>query len=211
MNIDFDFLLDLDYRFDYSIKNLNIKRKSIEGVLDLSKFTRLVKLDCSCNLITQIINIPKSLKKLNCYGNFITSLDNLPENLEDLVCSHNNLTLLDNLPTNLKYLECNGNQIESLDYLPNGLIRLECCNTKIESLNCLPNSLLILNIQNNQNLKTINLPQFLDAFIFDGCKQINSLENIPKTLTFLCCPKYQINNLDEIKKQRPHLKIKNKN
>ncbi len=50
MSIDFDFLLDLDYRFDYSIKNLNIKRKGIKGILDLSKFTRLVKLDCSSPL-----------------------------------------------------------------------------------------------------------------------------------------------------------------
>lgn len=210
MNIDFDFLLDLDYRFSYSVKNLNIRRKGIEGVLDLSKFTRLVKLDCSCNEITQIINIPKSLKKLDCYSNIITSLNNLPSNLEDLDCSNNNLTSLDNLPTNLKYLECNGNFINSLDFLPSGLVKLVCCGTQVISLNCLPNSLLTLNIQNNPNLKNINLPQFLDAFIFDGCKLINSLENIPKTLTFLCCPKYQINNLDEIKKQRPHLKIKNK-
>ncbi len=128
-----------------------------------------------------------------------------------MVCSYNNLTSLDNLPTNLKYLVCDSNPIESLDYLPNGLIKLECCGTPIYSLNCLPNSLLTLNIQNNPNLKNINLPQFLDAFIFDGCNLINSLENIPETLTFLCCPKYQINNLDEIKKQRQHLKIKNKN
>ena len=45
-----------------------INKKDIKGILDLLKSTRLVKLDCSNNEITQIINIPKSLKKLICKG-----------------------------------------------------------------------------------------------------------------------------------------------
>lgn len=210
MDIDFEYLFDLDYKINYSVKNLNINKIGIEGILDLSKFTRLVKLNCSSNRITQIINIPNSLKKLECFNNLITSLDNLPENLEHLSCEFNNIKFLDNLPTNLKYLVCGSNPIESLDYLPNGLIKLECCETPIYSLNCLPNSLLTLNIQNNPNLKTIVLPLFLDALIFDGCNLINLLENIPETLRFLCCQEHKINNLDEIKKQHPKLKIKNK-
>ncbi len=211
MDINYEFLLDLDYKFNYSIKNLNIKKKGIQGTLDLSKFTRLVKLDCSWNEITQIINIPKSLKKLECHSNLITSMDNLPSNLENLSCSYNNITSLDNLPTSLKYLECNCKFIDSLDYLPSGLIKLICCYTKIKNLNCLPNSLVSINIQGNLELKSIILPPGLETIIIDNCKFINKLDNIPKTLTFLCCPSYQLDNLNEIKKKFPHLKIKNKN
>ena len=47
---------------DISYKNLSI-------LPDLSRFTCLQKLDCSCNQIIQLDNLPFSLIKLHCYGN----------------------------------------------------------------------------------------------------------------------------------------------
>jgi Leucine-rich repeat (LRR) protein len=87
---------------------IDLSKKNIKGVLDLKnidnplylsdrellkslKFNNIKKLDkkyyyeieideidCSNNEITEIINIPSSLKYLNCSNNQITSLLNLP-------------------------------------------------------------------------------------------------------------------------------------
>ena len=90
MEIDYEFLLDLDYKFNYSVKNLNLKKKGLQGTLDLSKFTRLVKLDCSSNAITQIINIPEGLLILDCSNNWlkkikITNFENVRKKLHEYI------------------------------------------------------------------------------------------------------------------------------
>lgn len=60
------------YNTNYKkVIQLNISNKNISGVLDLKKYIKLKKLDCSNNQITQIINIPKTLKNLDCSNNLI--------------------------------------------------------------------------------------------------------------------------------------------
>ena len=49
-------------RFYSDIKELKLINCQIRGILDLSKFTHLKKLDCTHNEITLIINIPSTLK-----------------------------------------------------------------------------------------------------------------------------------------------------
>ena len=68
---------------DYSgITELDLSYKKLNELPDLSRYTNLIK--------------------LNCTGNRINNLDNLPSGLEILYCCANNLTKLDNLPYNLK-------------------------------------------------------------------------------------------------------------
>jgi Leucine-rich repeat (LRR) protein len=78
-------------KFPKDIKILNLSNKNIKGILDLSEFESLEELDCSNNKITEIINIPNTLKYLNCENNEITKLNNLPNNLTGINCKKNPL------------------------------------------------------------------------------------------------------------------------
>ena len=77
---------------DYTITELDISDKElIELPDDIDKFTNLEKLDCYCNHLTSLDNLPVTLKELYCDNNNLTSLDNLPSKLEDLHCRGNSL------------------------------------------------------------------------------------------------------------------------
>ena len=90
--------------FPGDVSEMNISSKNITGSLDFRRFTKLIKLDCSGNKITELNNLPNTLKNLFCDENNITQLDNLPELLEELNCGYNPIMRLDNLPNNLKIL-----------------------------------------------------------------------------------------------------------
>ena len=50
---------------------INIKYGNLKLLPNLSRFTRLQKLDCSWNSITQLDNLPSSLQELYCNDNQI--------------------------------------------------------------------------------------------------------------------------------------------
>jgi len=155
-------------QFDSNITELYLHDKKINGILDLSRFTQLEKLNCVKNIITKIINIPETLKEFDCERNIITFLDNLPQNLNILNCSCNELTLLDNLPSNLTSLNCSFNiGIKSLDYLPSNLLSLKCIHCDLKNISCLPANLKKLKCGYNQNLILDGLPQFLEYLSYD--------------------------------------------
>ncbi len=103
-------------QFADDVTEINISHKKIEGILNFSGFTKLTKLDCYCNKITSLNNLPSSLIKLNCCENEITSLDNLPNLLIKLKCQFNKITNLDNLPNSLIDFKCD-NTIKDYDKL----------------------------------------------------------------------------------------------
>ncbi len=116
-------------QFADDVTEIDISYKSIEGTLNFTRFTKLVKLKCNNSQITSLDNIPHSLIELDCSINKIISLDNLPNSLTRLYCYNNKITSLDNLPDSLIVLQCCYNKITSLDKLPNSLTRLYCDNT----------------------------------------------------------------------------------
>jgi hypothetical protein len=65
---------------DKKTKILSLEGQDLEGHLDLSEFTNLEELDCSCNELTSL-NLSKcvNLKKLNCSINLLDNLDFLNE------------------------------------------------------------------------------------------------------------------------------------
>lgn len=65
----------------YDITELDISQNYNSDLLNLHKFTKLIKLDCSVNKIKNIEYFPNSLIELNCYCNELVNLDNLPNNL----------------------------------------------------------------------------------------------------------------------------------
>lgn len=174
-----------EYKND--ITDLIISNKNIKGLLDLSKFNNLKKLDCSNNIITEIINFPNTLEILLCYNNKIKSFDIkytyfsclynkifptciLPHNLKQFNCSNNDIEFFYYLPSNLEILDCSFNNIKSLNNLPN-LIEINCSFNKIKELKLLPSSLKILYCDNNEIKILNNLPKELD--IITGIKNQN--------------------------------------
>ena len=70
--------------------------------------------------------MPPGLTTIRCFYNQLTQLNNLPTSLKILYCSDNKITQLDNLPPNLKFLECYNNKLTQLNNLPESLEELHC-------------------------------------------------------------------------------------
>ncbi len=92
--------------FADDVTEINISHKNIKGPLDFKRFTKLIKLDCNCNKITSLDNLPNSIIKLRCYNNKITSLNNLSNSLIELHCYNNEIISLYNLPNSLIKFDC---------------------------------------------------------------------------------------------------------
>ena len=129
---------------------LDLSNRNLTKLPNISRFIKLEILYCNNNQITQLDNLPNTLKILFCYSNQITQLDNLPNSLQSLDCSYDQITQLDNLPNSLKELYCSNNQITQLDNLPNSLQKLYCYDNEITQLDHLPNLLQTLFCYNNE-------------------------------------------------------------
>ena len=93
---------------------------------NLKNYIKLEIFECSnCNL-SQLPDLPKSLKYLNCSFNKLVKLPDLPNSLSELHCFENNLIELPNLPNSLTSLACYGNKLIKLPNLPN-LLEFLCC------------------------------------------------------------------------------------
>ena len=108
--------MELELPNDLDITELDISGNGLIKLPDLTKYTKLVKLNCSNNQITSLDNLPHTLIELDCHYNNLTSLDNLPSNIKQLICYVNKITSLDNLPLTLEILNCSENPITNLDY-----------------------------------------------------------------------------------------------
>ena len=71
------------------VEEINISFMGETKLPDLSRYTKLKKLSCDCNELTQLDNLPSTLLELDCSNNQITSLDNLKQSLEILFCVFN--------------------------------------------------------------------------------------------------------------------------
>lgn len=138
------------------LKNLNCTNNPIANLDFLVDLSHLV---CDQNLITQLDNLPLSLKYLSCSFTLVNSLNNLPVQLVSLDCSYNSIHYLDQVKNlnSLTYLNISNNFIELLE-LPNSLTYLKCSNNFIKSLE-LPDSIFYVKITDNPLMsrpKTIN-------------------------------------------------------
>ena len=74
-------------------------RRLTELPADIHLYTNLQKLDCNCNNLTHLDNLPQSLIELWCHNNKITKLNNLPQSLKELSCYFGNPLEYDFKPT----------------------------------------------------------------------------------------------------------------
>ena len=66
---------------------------SIEDVLELDNYNDIIYLDCFCNNLSSLSELPNSLTNLDCSINKFSSLSELPNSLIYLYCRDNNFLL----------------------------------------------------------------------------------------------------------------------
>ena len=76
--------------------------------------------------LTELPDLPESLKHLTCADNNLHSMPDLPEGLVRLDCNNNQIAVLPELPKSLKILVCQNNQLTALPGLPDALFQIDC-------------------------------------------------------------------------------------
>jgi Leucine-rich repeat (LRR) protein len=128
---------------------INVSRKGLTYLPDLSRFKQLTHLYCSDNQLTWLPHLNNNLTHLNCSSNQLTGLPPLNNTLTRLYCSSNPLTELPPLNNTLTHLSCCHNQLTELPPLNNTLTYLFCSYNQLTWLPPLNNKLLLLVCFNN--------------------------------------------------------------
>jgi len=171
-------------RLPNNIKRLDLSGHGLNHIPDLSRFTNLIELNCSCNQLKELPrysdtveilkcdtnklkklhNLNHNLKELFCDNNHLTELPEFNQNLEKLSCFNNYLTSIPVLNQKLQHLDCSCNRITKLPPLHSNLNRLYCGDNLLTSLPVLNNSLYVLCCENNKLTTLPVLPNTIDVF-----------------------------------------------
>ena len=127
---------------------INVSRRGLTYLPDLSRFKQLRHLNCSYNQLTVLPPLNENLTQLDCSHNKLTWLPPLNNNLEYLTCSDNHLTWLPHLNDNLQKLYCSRNQLTELPSLNDNLRYLDCNYNPLTWLPPLNNKLQMLYCRN---------------------------------------------------------------
>ena len=175
------------YKPEYDIKEINLVNYTNETkkiiLSNLKNYTKLKKFYCNSCGLTELPELPNSLKYLYCSNNYLTELPNLPNLLTELFCFNNNLKELPDLPNSLTHLYCDNNELTELPNLPNSLQILDCHHNNLTELPKLPCSLTRL-ICNNNNLT--ELPKLPNTLTDLNCSN-NNLTELPDLPDSLVC------------------------
>ena len=185
------------------VKDLNCSGQELKKTLNLEQNSRVEKLNCSGNQLTDLwFHTGSSLRYLDCSVNQFTAL-NLSKNpeLTELSCSNNKLTSLDlSANTKLQQINASSNKLTALDVrqLPelthlylwanHDLKSIDVSkNTKLEFLSVSHCKLTSLNVSNNRKL--------VELFVYNN--QLTALDvRSNYLLKTLYCYENQITALD---------------
>ena len=185
------------------VKDLNCSGQELKKTLNLEQNSRVEKLNCSGNQLTDLwFHKGSSLRYLDCSVNQFTAL-NLSKNpeLTELSCSNNKLTSLDlSANTKLQQINASSNKLTALDVrqLPelthlylwanHDLKSIDVSkNTKLEFLSVSHCKLTSLNVSNNRKL--------VELFVYNN--QLTALDvRSNYLLKTLYCYENQITALD---------------
>lgn len=176
-------------------KILNLSDLDIRGTLDLSRFRYLEELDCSNNLITNIINLPRRLKKLDCSNNLIEKFHFNLGIIKYINMQSNpikNLTWINHIDfgidklSQLESIYYNNKFNSSIDILSqiNTLKKIRFGEQFNKSVNNLPNSIEILIFGRYFNQPVNNLPCSLTHITF-GYEFNQPIDNLPTGLKYI--------------------------
>ena len=214
--------------FHYDVK----KRNTI--LSNLKNYKKLKEFSCNKLGLTELPELPDSLKYLECINNKLIKLPNLPNSLTHLYCSHNNLSELHDLPNSLTHLHCNNNNLSELPDLPKSLIEFEYSynnfiklpDYNIEEINlCFYNNeirnTILSNLKNYTNLKKFNcsyynlkkLPELPSLLTYLDCSDniLTELPELPSSLIKLLCNNNNLTKLPGLPKSLTHLICHNNN
>ncbi len=185
------------------VKDLNCSGQELKKTLNLEQNSRVEKLNCSGNQLTDLwFHTGSSLRYLDCSVNQFTAL-NLSKNpeLTELSCSNNKLTSLDlSANTKLQQINASSNKLTALDVrqLPelthlylwanHDLKSIDVSkNTKLEFLSVSHCKLTSLNVSHNRKL--------VELFVYNN--QLTALDvRSNYMLKTLACYENQITALD---------------
>ena len=185
------------------VKDLNCSGQELKKTLNLEQNSRVEKLNCSGNQLTDLwFHTGSSLRYLDCSVNQFTAL-NLSKNpeLTELSCSNNKLTSLDlSANTKLQQINASSNKLTALDVrqLPelthlylwanHDLKSIDVSkNTKLEFLSAAHCKLTSLDVSNNRKL--------VELFVYNN--QLTALDvRSNYMLKTLYCYENQITALD---------------
>lgn len=155
---------------EYFPDNLLSISCSYTNILELPPLPfKLVKLNCSDNVIQNIPILPKTLRELICYRCQLTELPELPTGLVILKCECNYIKYLPaKLPEKLKILECYSNSLTTLPKLPSSLRTLKCSCNNISLIKKFPKKLNIIDCMINNLSYLPDIPRNLILFTFMG-------------------------------------------
>ena len=193
----------LGIRYLRYVKDLNCSGQELKKTLNLEQNSRVEKLNCSGNQLTDLwFHKGSSLKYLTCSVNEFTALDlSKCSELIELSCSNNKLTSLDlSANTKLQKISAGSNKLTALDtrnlpeltYLNlwgnHDLKSIDVSkNTKLEILSACHGKLTSLNVKNNRKL--------VELFVYNN--QLTALDvSSNYLLKKLSCYENQITALD---------------
>ena len=194
----------MGFRYLNYVKDLNCSGQELKKTLNLEQNSRVEKLNCSGNQLTDLwFHTGSSLRYLDCSVNQFTAL-NLSKNpeLTELSCSNNKLTSLDlSANTKLQQINASSNKLTALDVrqLPelthlylwanHDLKSIDVSkNTKLEFLSVSHCKLTSLNVSNNRKL--------VELFVYNN--QLTALDvRSNYLLKTLACYENQLTALDK--------------
>jgi hypothetical protein len=161
------------------ILTLNLERRGLTSLPDLSRFKNLKELYLCDNLLVSLPNnLPQGIEILFLSGNKLSSLPDLIRftNLRELWVSVNKLSFMPTLPESLERLWCSNNQITYFTNLSPNLIDLNCHKNELKSLPNLPQNLYSLYCFNNYLTSIPNLPEKMLYVCYCGNPICNILD-----------------------------------
>lgn len=180
------------------IETIVINNKGVEFIPDLSRFTRLKRLDVANNKLTRLPTLYEPLEYLYCWNNLLEYLPEFPKTLKYVSCQHNRLTKLPKL-NRLEGLMCPYNELTKLPRLPSTLLSLYCGNNLLSKLPTFNANLMVVNCGNEHSWMNIN----------DGenpnLNKITSLPTLNKNLKFLIVCNNYLNKLPKLNKKLKQL------
>jgi len=144
-NLDFSVLREREMG---NVKKIVLNPGKITSITGLP--VGLEWFECPQNLLTDLENLPITLKHLNVSNNYLFHINiSTLKVLEILNISYNGIDVLENIPPGLKELYCNDNQLGKLDFTGvSGLQKLNISNNHITVISNLPSGLVEFKMAN---------------------------------------------------------------
>lgn len=176
------------------ITELVLNDLALTDVRGLEQFANLESLSLQNNQLTELSNLPDTLKELRLNGNQIGHLSNLPPHLRTLEADDNPLTTIDAFSESLTFISLNRTLLKSLPDLPQALYRLEINHSLLDQLPVLPTGLQGLYVTDNALLALPDLPENLKWFSCSA-NRLERLPELPQSLREMDCSKNFLTDL----------------